>query len=118
MPVQISTYDQVKAILVDGKYYIGRRKQYVFHCVEEIVTLRIKESVNTKQKYTLNGLKELESKVVLIRDHSSSVKKVVNSMTEGVLVTDHIPSFVNDPLPSKDIEKFLNVRFSSICDPV
>jgi len=104
MPVEISTYDQVSAILEDGEYQIGSKKQCLFHCVEEIVTLRIKKPANSKQRYTLNNLKELESKVVLIRDHSSSA--VEHDVTEEVVTTDHHPS---DKLASKDIEKFLNV---------
>ena len=109
MPVEISTYDQVKAILEDGEYQIGSKKQCIFHCVEEVVTLRIKKSSSTKQRYTLNDLKELESKVVLIRDHSSSAAKVKHDVTEGMLTSDHHPSIINDKLASKDIEKFLNV---------
>ena len=108
MPVEIGTYDQVKAILEDGEYYIGRRRQkekvhYFFNCVEEIVTLRSKKSV--KQKYTLNELKELESKVVLIRDHSSSVKTIESSMADSGIISG------SDSVTSKDIEKFLNVRY-------
>jgi len=108
MPVEIGTYDQVKAILEDGEYQIGSKKQCLFHCVEEIVILRIKKSASSKQSYTLNDLKELESKVVLIRDHSSSAAKVKHDVTEEVLAVDH-RSIVNDKLSSKDIEKFLNV---------
>jgi len=109
MPVEIGTYDQVNAILEDGEYQIGSKKRCIFHCVEEIVTLRIKKSVSSKQRYTLNDLKELESKVVLIRDHSSSAVKVKHDVTEEVVTTDQHPSIVNDKLASKDIEKFLNV---------
>jgi len=111
MPVEIGTYDQVKAILEDGEYQIGSKGQNMFHCVEEIVTLKIKKSTNSK---TLNDLKELESKVVLIRDHSSSDTKAQHDLTEGILTADHHPSIVTDKLASKDIEKFLNV--SSTCN--
>ena len=109
MPVEIGTYDQVKAILEDGEYFIGSKKQCIFHRVEDIVTLRIKKSA-AKQRYNLNDLKELESKVVLIRDHSSSTTKAQHSIAEGVVSADHHSSIVSDKLASKDIEKFLNVR--------
>ncbi|XP_065899490.1 E3 ubiquitin-protein ligase rnf213-alpha-like isoform X3 [Dysidea avara] len=108
MPVEIGTYDQVKAILEDGEYFIGSKKQCIFHRVEDIVTLRIKKSA-AKQRYNLNDLKELESKVVLIRDHSSSTTKAQHSIAEGVVSADHHSSIVSDKLASKDIEKFLNI---------
>ena len=112
MPVEIGTYDQVKAILENGEYQIGSKKQHIFQSVEEIVVLKIKKSTSAKQKYTMNDLKELESKVVLIRDHSTK------EQTEGVLTTENQSSIFSDKLASKDIEKFLNVSYKFISYPV
>ena len=87
-PIEVSTYNQIYDILQSGKYYIGSKHFRIFNSVEEIIKLRVKHSSSSKQKYTLNELQELESKIVLIRDHRSS----------------------SDRLSSDEIEYFLSVR--------
>ena len=87
-PIEVSTYDRIQDLLESGKYYIGSKSFRIFNSVEEIIKLRVNNSSSSKQKYTLNELQELESKIVLIRDHRSSA----------------------DKLSSDQIEYFLNVR--------
>ena len=112
MPIEIGTYGQIKAILEDGEYHIGSKKHMIFHGIDEMVSLKpTKDSKRLNQTYTLNDLKELESKIVLIRDHSSfSVGKDDHTM-EITEISNYISSSITDnsKLSSKDIEKFLNV---------
>ena len=88
-PIEFSTYDQIREILEYGKYYFGSKCFRIFISTEEIIRLRVMNSTSSKQKYTLTELQELESKIVLIRDHRS-------------------PS---DKLSGDEIEHFLNVRY-------
>ena len=87
-PIEVSTYDQIRDILESGKFYFGSKRFRIFNSTEEIIKLRVMDSSCSKQKYTLTELQELESKIVLIRDHRSS----------------------SDKLSSDEIEHFLNVR--------
>lgn len=87
-PIETSTYDQIHNILESGKCYIGSKHFRIFNGVEEMVRLRVENSSCSKRKYALNELQELESKIVLIRDHRYS----------------------SDKLPSDQIEDFLTVR--------
>ena len=84
-PVEISTYDQIHDVLESGKYYIGSKGFRIFNSVEEIIKLRVSDSSSPKQKYTLNELQELESKIVLIRDHRSSSEKSSSDQIEFFL---------------------------------
>ena len=93
-PIEFSTYDQIHEILEYGKYYFGSKRFRIFISTEEIIRLRVTNSTSSKQKYTLTELQELESKIVLIRDHRS-------------------PS---DKLSGDEIEHFLNVRYiNTVC---
>ena len=87
-PIEVSTYDQIHDILKSGKFYFGSKCFRIFSSTEETIKLRVMNSSNSKQKYTLTELQELESKIVLIRDHRCS----------------------SDKLSSDEIEHFLNVR--------
>ena len=92
-PIEFSTYDQIREIVKSGKYYFGSKRFRIFISTEEIIKLRVKNSTSSKQTYTLTELQELESKIVLIRDHRS-------------------PS---DKLSADEIECFLNVRNICMC---
>ena len=83
----MNTYDQIRDILESGKIQFGSKRFRIFNSTEEIIKLRVTNSTSSKQKYTLTELQELESKIVLIRDHRSSSEK----------------------LSSREIEDFLNV---------
>ena len=86
-PIEVSTYDQIRDILESGKIYFGSKSFRIFNSTEEIIKLKVLNSTSSKQKYTLTELQELESKIVLIRDHTSS----------------------SDKLSSREIEDFLDV---------
>lgn len=88
-PIEFSTYDQIREILESGKYYFGSKHFRIFISTEEIIKLKVANSTSSKQTYTLTELQELESKIVLIRDH-------------------RCPS---DKLSGDEIERFLNVRY-------
>ena len=92
-PIEVSTYDRIHNILEFGKYYIGSKDFKIFNSIEEIIKLKVNNNSSPKKKYTFNELQELESKIVLIRDHKPST----------------------DKLSSDKIEYFLNVRFVCSC---
>jgi len=109
MPVETGTYEQVKAIMEGGECCIGSKDHFTLLQVEEVVKIKTKDSAGVKHSYTLNDLKELESRVVLIRDHSNlAIDKP--DLSDTTDVTDAHSSAVGDRLMSKDVEKFLNVR--------
>ena len=101
-PIEVSTYDRIHDILEFGKYYIGSKDFKIFNSIEEIIRLKVNSNSSPKKKYTFNELQELESKIVLIRDHKPSTDEIV-------LIRDHKSS--TDKLSSDKIEYFLNVRF-------
>ena len=92
-PIEFNTYDQIREILESGKYNFGSKRFRIFISTEEIIKLRVKNSTSSKETYTLTELQELESKIVLIRDHRS-------------------PS---DKLSADEIEYFLDVRNVCMC---
>ena len=107
-PIETSTYDQVKSMLQSGVYHISCKYHQIFHCNEEIVCLKIADSSDSKQKhtvYTLSDLKDFESKIILVRDNSSSAANGQNldtKVSEGISLLEK--------LSSKEVEGFLNVR--------
>ena len=114
-PIEVSTYDQVKAILIFGVYNISCKYHQIFYSSKEIVSLRIKGCSYSKQKqiqYTLDDLKDLESKIILIRDSRSSA---VNGQSLETQLSGHNVSVSSDTsvfekLSSKEVDEFLDVR--------
>ena len=118
-PIEVSTYDQVKAMLISGVYHISCKYHQIFHSTEETVSLVIKECSESKQKltvYTLSDLKDLESKIILVRDSRSSAVDSQSSETQSPEDTQkagHDVSVASDASlleKSKEIEGFLNVK--------
>jgi len=116
----MNTYDQIKAIMKQGEYFVAIKDDFSCQDTEQIVELKVTPSdvkntpsdvKNTtsdaknassdgKTKgnhdvYKLTDLKELENKVILIRDHRSSSSKSNLEIHQ---------------IPSKDIDTFLQVR--------
>ena len=81
----MNTYDQIRDILESGKIQFGSKHFRIFNSTEEIIKLRVTNSTSSKQKYTLTELQELESKIVLIRDHRSSSEKLSSHEIEDFL---------------------------------
>jgi len=120
-PIEVSTYDQVKAMLISGVYHISCKYHQIFHSTDEIVSLTIRKCSESKQKqtlYTLSDLKDLESKIILIRESRSSAVDIQSSETqlsEDKQKAVHNVSISSDTsllerLSSKEIEGFLNVK--------
>ena len=110
-PIEISTYDQVKAILIFGVYNISCKYHQMFQSSKEFVSLRLIGCPDLKQKqvvYTLDDLKDLESKIILIRDSKSSAGNGQNSET-GSLNDGEKPRS-NEKLSSKEVDDFVDVR--------
>ena len=108
-PVEVSTYDQVEAILNFGEYHISCKYHQIFHSGKEIVTLRIKDCSYAKPEYTLSDLKDLESKIILIRDsRSSTANGSETQSSKNMQKTGHNTLF--EKLSTKKVEKFLDVR--------
>ena len=127
-PIEVSTYDQVKAMLKSGVYHISCKYEQIFHSTEEIVVLEIEQrGSKSKQKqtlYTLNDLKDLESKIILIRDSGSSTvdgQSLKTQLSDNVQEASHNVSISSDislldKLSSKQVEGFLNVRSLILCN--
>ena len=121
--IEVSTYEQVKTILMFGVYHISCKYHQILHSSKEVFTLRIKEHSNLKQiqtLYTLNDLKDLESKIILIRDSRSSTangKAIEAQISEDMQEPRHNISVSSDTslyekLSSKEVDGFLDVRIS------
>ena len=120
-PIEVSTYDQVKAILIFGVYNISCKYHQIFYSSKEIVSLRIKGCSYSKQKqilYTLDDLKDLESKIILIRDSKSSAvngQSLETKLSDDMEKAGHNVSVSSDTslfekLSSKEVDEFLDVR--------
>ena len=106
MPVETGTYEQVKAIMESGECCIGSKVHFTLLRVEEVVKIKTN---GAKHSYTLIDLKELESRVVLIRDHSNLAMDTPDIADTTEIAGDHSAA-IGGKLMSKDVEKFLNVR--------
>ena len=108
-PVEFNTYKQVKAILKFGEYHISCKYHQIFHSGEEIVTLRIKDCSCSKPFYTLNDLKNLESKIILIRDSRFSTvnsRGLETQSPEGMQKAEHNTLYEKS---STEVDEFLEV---------
>ena len=117
-PIEVSTFDQVKTILLYGEYCISCKYHQIFHSDKEVVTLMIKDCSYSNQQYTLSDLKDLESKIILIRDSQSSTANgesgedllSVNMQKAMHNVSVSSDASLFDKLSSKEIDGFLDVR--------
>ena len=114
-PIEVSTYDQIKTILLFGVYHISCK----YRCPnKEIINLRIKGCSYSDQQYTLSDLKDLESKIILIRDSSKSTvngQSTETQLSESIQKARHNLSVSSDTslfekLSSKEVDGFLDVR--------
>ena len=117
-PIEVSTIDQVKTILMFGEYHISCKYQQIFQSNREIVNLKIINCPNSKQRqtlYTLSDLKDLESKIILIRDSSpTAVNGQQTQLSEDKQKARHGSSISSDAslfesLSSKEVNGFLDV---------
>ena len=92
-PIEVSTYDEIKEIMESGKYHIKCQYYQMFYSTEEFISLECSTD-DRNQTYTINDLKDLESRLVLIKDHASN-DEVLNKSAPDV--------------KNADIEFFLNV---------
>ena len=117
-PIEVNTFDQVKTILLYGEYCISCKYHQIFHSDKEVVNLMIKDCPYSNQHYTLSDLKDLESKIILIRDSQSSTANGEGTETflsVNMQKTRHNVSISSDTslfdkLSSKEIDGFLDVR--------
>ena len=117
-PIEVGTFDKVKTILLYGEYCISCKYHQIFHSDKEIVKITIKDCPYSNQQYTLSDLKDLESKIILIRDSRASA--VNGQGTESKPPeTSHIASqkvsissdtSLSEKLSSKEVDGFLDVR--------
>ena len=105
-PIEVSTYDEIKQILESGEYIISCKYYQIFHSTEEVISLKFKSCTGKDKTYTISDLKDLESKIVLIRDHRSNDQDSNTNSKDPQ--TDSSSSI--DNLFSKQIEDFLSVR--------
>lgn len=117
-PIEVSTFDQVKTILLYGEYCISCKYHQIFHSDGEVVNLIIKDCPYLNQQYTLSDLKDLESKIILIRDSRSStangesagIQLSVNMQKARHNVSISSDTSLFDKLSSEEIDGFLDVR--------
>ena len=107
-PIEVGTYDKVKTILLYGEYCICCKYHQIFHSGNEIVTLTIKGCPYSSQQYTLNDLKDLESKIILIRDSESSTENGQGTATHNVSISSD--TSLSEKLSPKEVDGFLDVR--------
>lgn len=119
-------------MLESGVYHISCKYDHTFHSTDEVVTLKIKDCPEPDPKpkctvYNLSDLKDLESKIILIRDSGSST---VDGQSSEAKSSDNVQKAKSsdnvqktkcnvsisketslvEKLSSKEIEGFLNVR--------
>ena len=117
-PIEVSTHDQVEIILELGVFYISSIGHQDLHSTDKIVNLKIKDSTKSEKDYTFSDLKDLEGKIILIRDsgiaevngqhleiHSS--EDIQNSAHEG---SNSHATYSLEKSKSVNTEKFLSVR--------
>ena len=117
-PIEVGTFDKVKTILLYGEYCFSCKYHQIFHCDKEIVTLTIKDCPYYNQQYTLSDLKDLESKIILIRESESSTESghgAENKSLENTQKARHNISISSDTslyekLSPKEVDGFLDVR--------
>ena len=78
--VERTTFGQMNNIINYGCYKVGSRKLQIFQSREEIVyvTLHERDKRLHKKTYTLEDLKDLESKLVLITGSKAENRKEVD----------------------------------------
>ena len=114
-PIEISTYDQVKTIRTFGVYRFCCKYHQMFCSNKDIFSLRIEGCLDCNTVYTLNDLKDLESKIILIRDSRSTMVNGQSTESLGLqevklnLSTSSYMSLL-DKLSSTEVEEFLCVR--------
>ena len=116
-PIEVGTYDKIKTILLYGEYCISCKYHQILHSDNEIVTLTTKSCPYSNHQYTLSDLKDLESKIILIRDSKSSAvngQSAENKSLESTQKGRHNVSISSDTslsekLSSKEVDGFLDV---------
>ena len=117
-PIEVITFDKVKGILKYGEYCISCKYSQIFHSKKEIVTITIKDYPYSNQQYTLSDLKDIESKITLIRDSKSSTKNghgtedkpPENTQKARHDVSNSSDASLSKTLSPKEIDEFLDVR--------
>ena len=114
--IEFGTFDKVKIILLYGEYCISCKYHQIFHFDKEIVTITIKDCPYPSQpQYTLSDLKDLESKIILIRDSRSSVvssqgTEIKSPETSQIARHSVSISSGTSSLSPKEVDGFLDVR--------
>ena len=117
-PIEVGTFDKVKTILLYGEYCISCKYCQIFHSKKEIVTVTIKDCPYSNQQYTLSDLKDIESKIILIRDSKSLTENghgTEDKSPESTQKARHNVSISSDISLSKElspekIDGYLDVR--------
>ena len=107
-PIEVGTFNEVETILLYGEYCISCKYHQIFQSDKEIVTLTIKDCPYSNQQYTLSDLKDLESKIIFVRDSKSSAENgqgTENKSLESTQKARH-----KERLSSKEVDEFLDVR--------
>ena len=80
--VQITSYGLMNDIFQYGCYFIGSEEPQIYHHYDEVITLSLQEKEGdkrlTKKTYSLEELRDLESKLVLITGSMSEYRKDVD----------------------------------------
>ena len=114
-PIEVSTYDQVKTILSHGEYCIGCKYHEIFNSDEEIVSLVIKNHPYSNQKYSLSDLKDLESKIILVRESKPLTEKGQSketNLSEDIQESTHNVSVSSDT----PVQKLLSVTINGFLE--
>ena len=78
--VKETSFGQLDACIKHGKFRVGQRGADIFHNMSDIVKLTV-DSKHSRV-YTLDGLKDLESKLVLITGSKDERRKTVDGFLD------------------------------------
>ena len=78
--VKETSFGQMDACVKHGMYCVGQRGEKIFHIISEVIHLKV-EAKHTRV-YTLDELKDLESKLVLITGSKDEKRKKVDGFLD------------------------------------
>ena len=78
--VEVTSFGQMRNIITYGWYKVGSRDGQVVHSIHDMIQLKLKNTPKqlSKSSYTLDELRDLESKLVLITGSKAENRKEVD----------------------------------------
>lgn len=89
--VEVTSFGQMRNILAHGVYRIGTRSTQAIHSLQDVISLKLEctEKQLPKLNYSLDDLRDLESKLVLITGNNAENRKEVDYFLD----VSHFPCY-------------------------